>query len=176
MSFPTKARVSVDYLRKRLVLEPETGKLYWRECEDLPLKWNTRYAGKEAFTAVCARGYKRGSINNQPYLAHHVVFALATGSWYVKSVDHRDGNTLNNRPSNLREATLSQNQANKRQSSANPHKGITLDKRTGKWIAQIRKNGKNFRLGSFVRAEDAAKAYDEAAKQLHGGYARTNEV
>lgn len=176
MTPSAKTRVTIEYLRKRLILEPETGRLYWRECNELPKKWNTRYAGREAFTAVCPRGYKRGSIDGKPYLAHHVVYALATGSWHIESVDHRDGNTQNNKPTNLREATLTQNQANKRQGSSNPYKGITLDKRTGKWIAQIRKNGKNFRLGTFVRAEDAAKAYDEAAKQLHGGYARTNEV
>ena len=91
-------------------------------------------------------------------------------------VDHIDGNTLNNVRSNLREATPTQNQANRTASSrinSLGFRGIAFDTRSGRskpWRAQINLNGKRTTLGTFASAEEAARAFDKAAKELYGEF------
>lgn len=89
------------------------------------------------------------------------------------TVDHIDGNGLNNQKSNLRVASCSQNQANQKKSRANTlgFKGITAI-RTGGYIARIGKERKY--LGFYTTKEEAAQAYDKAARLLYGSFARTN--
>ena len=90
-------------------------------------------------------------------------------------VDHINGDTLDCRKVNLRICTHSQNLANTKRfrSSRNPYKGIWM--RDGcRWCAGIRSNGKKIYLGSFLTPEDAAIAYDEAARMFHGEFARVN--
>ena len=83
--------------------------------------------------------------------------------------DHIDGDGLNNRRSNLRVATRAQNNINRRIRSTNRSgiKGVSLDRRSGKWVAQIGLNGKNFRLGKFDTKEEAADAYAKASAEMH---------
>lgn len=93
-------------------------------------------------------------------------------------IDHIDGNPLNNCRSNLRRATISQNNANSRiyKNNKSGYKGVTLDKRTGKWKATIRKDKRQHYLGLHASPICAAIAYNRAAKELFGEYARLNEV
>lgn len=93
-----------------------------------------------------------------------------------KSIDHKDGNGLNNRRDNLRLATKPQNAANsiKRQKASSRYKGVTWSSANGKWKAQIMKDRKNISLGNFTSETEAAKAYDGKTKQLFGEYARLN--
>ena len=78
---------------------------------------------------------------------------------------------MNNRMSNLRIATRSQNVANSCRSSASGIKGAYA-KRNGRWHAQIRANGKLRHLGTFATAEAAGNAYAEAAREAFGEFAR----
>lgn len=83
------------------------------------------------------------------------------------TVDHADRNTLDNRVSNLRLATLSQQAQNKRLlSSANTsgYKGVSRHTQSGKWWARIRVGGKEISLGLYADLIEAARAYDEAAR------------
>ncbi len=91
-------------------------------------------------------------------------------------VDHIDGDGLNNRRANLRIVRHCDNQKNQLLSSANTsgYKGVTFDKQTGKWRAQIKHNGRRQPLGRFAVKEDAARAYDMAARRLFGEFARLN--
>lgn len=93
-----------------------------------------------------------------------------------RQVDHRDGNGLNNQRENLRPATNSQNQANRRKKSgtSSQFKGVSWNKEAGKWQAQIRSDGKDTHLGRYSEEEDAARAYDEAAKRKFGEFANLN--
>lgn len=93
-----------------------------------------------------------------------------------KGCDHIDGDGLNNRRVNLRLATNSQNLANRRIFTVNTsgYKGVAWNKNCGKWQAQIGIEGKTHYLGLHVRVEDAAIAYDEAARKLFGEFARLN--
>lgn len=91
-------------------------------------------------------------------------------------VDHINGNGLDNRRSNLREATKAQNGQNSGLSTRNKSgfKGVRLIARTGRWIAEIRPNRKTIYLGTFATPDDAARAYDAAAVEHYGEFARLN--
>lgn len=93
--------------------------------------------------------------------------------------DHKDGNTLNNKRSNLRSATRSQNCANrsKRSDNTSGFKGVCFDKsrrNSRVWLAQITYMGKTKHLGHYETSVQAAYAYDQAAKQLYGKFAKLN--
>ena len=91
------------------------------------------------------------------------------------SIDHANGNKLDNRRCNLRLCTNSQNQANRRSS---PHsssfKGVTVQSRTGRFEAQIWHSNKRIYLGTFVNEIEAARAYDAKAIELFGEFALLN--
>ena len=91
-------------------------------------------------------------------------------------VDHINGDGLDNRRSNLRHATLSQNQANRRSraDSMSGYKGVSWHKQRRRWYARICVNGQTRGLGLYESAEDAALAYDAAAIASFGEFAATN--
>lgn len=93
-------------------------------------------------------------------------------------VDHIDHNSLNNQKFNLRIVTNSQNQMNRKKSkvSSSNFKGVYWYKRDKKWRAYITTNKKNYYLGVFKDEVNAAIAYNNKAKELHGEYACLNEV
>lgn len=180
--------IPIPQLQKLLLLDADTGALYWRtrpvdlfsdgaqSAEMACHNWNSRWSGKEAFTAVDGKGYRRGQINGRKYAAHRVVFALANGRWPTHMVDHANGIPQDNRPGNLREATRSQNAMNVKshRDGASLYLGVCWDKNAGKWKASIRSAGKTRYLGLFLNEADAARAYDAAAKRVHGDFARLN--
>lgn len=90
-------------------------------------------------------------------------------------VDHIDGNGLNCRRCNLRIASHAENMRNRRLSRDNTSgvKGASLDRSTGKWQANIRKDGRQFNLGRFNCRTAAAIAYAKASRDLHGEFGRT---
>lgn len=91
-------------------------------------------------------------------------------------IDHIDGNGLNNQSKNLRICTNSQNLANRNKNITNTsgYKGVSLYKATGKWKASISVSGKLFYLGCYNTPEEAAKAYDEAARKYQKEFAVFN--
>lgn len=94
-----------------------------------------------------------------------------------EEVDHRDGNGLNNRRSNLRPATESQNKANRRKCStqkSSQYRGVSLDKNTNKFRVHLMFEGRVYRLGSFVSQIEAARVYDAKAVELFGEFANIN--
>jgi hypothetical protein len=89
--------------------------------------------------------------------------------------DHIDHDTLNNQCSNLRTATNAQNQYNisKRKNNKSGYKGVQQIGEK-KWIATIALGAWAKHLGTFKSPEDAARAYDQAAREHHGEFAKTN--
>jgi len=90
--------------------------------------------------------------------------------------DHINGNGLDNQRKNLRTCSHQQNICNQRKSSANSsgYKGVSYRKDIGKWDAYIKVNQKRIWLGCFKIKEDAARAYDDAARIYFGEFARPN--
>jgi hypothetical protein len=178
--------VPAEVLRELLRYEPGTGRLFWlprnpemfisgqkqslRDCA----RWNARYAGKEAFTVRSRKGYRRGCILNQEYLAHRVIWALVTGSWPPELVDHINGDTSDNRLCNLRMASAAQNQWNqpRRKTNTSGFKGVYWHRRSRKWNARIKANGLERHLGMFGTPEEAAAAYSKASSEFHGAFGR----
>lgn len=105
-------------------------------------------------------------------LMHRLLLDAPTGL----GVDHRDGDGLNNQRANLRLCNEQQNGQNRTLQSNNKsgYKGVSWDKRKRKWTARIKAHGKQPHLGYFDTAKDAARAYDAAALELHGEFARLN--
>jgi hypothetical protein len=91
-------------------------------------------------------------------------------------VDHRDNDGLNCQRHNLRVATTSQNAQNSRvhKDNSSPYKGVWFNKLNKNWRVRIRVLGRNVEVGSFSSAKKAAQAYDVAAKQHFGEFAKLN--
>lgn len=103
-------------------------------------------------------------------LMHRVIAETPDGL----DTDHKDGDGLNNRRSNLRNATKSQNHHNTRTPIHNSSgvKGVRWNKRDRRWVARIVLCGKHIHLGSFAKMDDAVSAYAEASHKLHGEFGR----
>jgi hypothetical protein len=93
-----------------------------------------------------------------------------------EEIDHINRNKLDNRKSNLRICTKSQNLMNKPAQSNNTsgYKGVSKKKDRNKWQSQISVDGRLNYIGSFNTAEEAAEAYDRVAKIVYGNFAVTN--
>ena len=93
-----------------------------------------------------------------------------------KVVDHIDGNGLDNRRLNLRVCFNAENCKNKRLNKNNKSgfKGVSWHNVLKKWRVRIFCNGSYFHIGVYHNVEEAAKAYDNAAIEHHGEYARLN--
>ena len=174
--------IEPELLRKLLRYEPETGKLFWlarpREMfisERLKNSWNTQCSGKEAFTAK-SKGYKVGSIIDRMYKAHRVIWAIQTGEWPKFTIDHADMCRDNNIWSNLRAASVAENNRNRasNRDATSRMVGVCWCPRRNKWRATLGLNGKQMWLGYHVDEVLAAKAYDSAAKVAFGEFARLN--
>lgn len=93
-----------------------------------------------------------------------------------EEIDHTDGDKYNNLTSNLRFANRSLNAANRPlfKNNTSGFKGVV--RHGNRWRAQVRVNGVLKYFGFFKKAEDAAIAYNEAAKKIFGKFARLNQI
>lgn len=121
-------------------------------------------------------GYLMVNVKGKQYRAHRLAWLYIKGNWPKNAIDHINGNKLDNRIYNLREATYSQNHMNKKPDKKNKSgfKGVCYVKQREKWNANIYFNGKKKNLGYYNNIEDAVKAYNEAAKKYHGEFAVLN--
>jgi hypothetical protein len=100
----------------------------------------------------------------------HSLIVMGIGA----DTDHANTNSLDNRKLNLRPASRSQNNANKAPIGERQFKGIYFWAARQKWVSGITANGKRRTLGYFDTPEDAAKCYDNAAREAFGEFARLN--
>lgn len=88
-------------------------------------------------------------------------------------VDHINGNGLDNRKENLRICTRQQNICNRKAPNSNSIsgiRGVSFEKRTGKWVSRIKFNYKQIHIGTFLTIEEAEIAWKEKAKALFGDF------
>lgn len=121
-------------------------------------------------------GYRQITVGCRNYLAHRVVWLHVYGVWPAKHLDHINGRRDDNRICNLREATRSQNMANRVRHLNNKcgFKGVTFHKGCRKFRAAIRVNGKYLHLGFYENPQNAHAAYVDAARKHFGGFARAS--
>lgn len=114
--------------------------------------------------------------NFQGKRVHVILARLISACPKGMEVDHKNRNPLDNRKENLRICTRLQNEMNKptRKESASGYKGVRMVKNS--WVARIKIDGKFKHIGCFFSKEEAAKAYNEKAKELYGEFAWLNPV
>jgi len=164
-----------DELKSIFSYDPFAGHFLWKHRNDVPAWWNTKYAGKRA-GSLDAYGYVVLRINARTFKAHRIAWFYVIGEMPKTDVeiDHINGNRLDNSIANLRLANDLQNAANSgvRRDNISGVKGVSWHRRAGKWQAQINECGRRTSLGYFDKISDAAIAYQERAKIVHGEFAR----
>lgn len=181
-----KHRPSVEYLRQ--CLRCEDGKLFWlhRPIEHFSKaqrwkNWNKRFAGKEAGYLAQDKLYDKWLIviGLKLFKRSVLVWALQTGAWPTRLVDHKNRNSIDDRFENLRLASSTENHANSktRKDSVHGFKGVAFDKRAKHkaWVARITVNNRRIHLGCFDTPEEAHAAYCAAAKRIFGDFACDGE-
>jgi len=119
-------------------------------------------------------GYVVIYVLGKPYKAHRLAWLYVNGEFPAGEIDHIDGNKMNNAIINLRDVSREINQQNRRHAKAgNPagFLGVTVDQKTGKYLARITKTGAktSTSLGRFDTPEEAHAAYVAAKRVLHEG-------
>lgn len=180
----TKPIPDTDYLHE--CFRYEDGSLWWKQRPEehfktggktsrssLCHKWNARYAGKQAFTAIEKRddgrpGYYVGRIGDIGYKAHRIIYKMFHGT-EPENIDHLNGNPLDNRIENLASATIQENARNmrRRTTSIGRVPGVRYREDKGRWAARIRVSYKEIFLGYFDTKEQAISARRDAEVQ-HG--------
>ena len=142
-----------------------TGEVALIDAADKPLVEGLRWG-------LTGKGYAATCKGNRWVMLHRLVMGNPPGQ-----VDHKNLNKLDCRRDNLRLCTNTQNQGNRakqKRPATSKYKGVDLRACSGRYRAQIHRGGKVINLGNFANEEDAARAYDRAAREYFGEFARCN--
>lgn len=170
MTYRLSAPMPVDELRSLLSYDSDTGIFRWAKP---PAPGRHRFVGTIA--GKDGTSYRQIKIGGVHYMAHRLAWYHSTGDWPTVDIDHINGDPRDNRLSNLRQATQSQNNGNRRsRHGSSRFKGVTWHRRCRKWQAQIECDGVAHYLGLFTTEEAASLAYQEAAARLFGEFARAS--
>lgn len=159
-----------------LRIETTAGPTVLMDAEDEALLYAELPNGKH--WRLCVRiddkGYPIVSLGPHREYLHRLVMRAGTG----QIIDHRNADKLDCRKANLRFATKAQNGWNRGLAAHNKSgfKGVYFCNQTKMWRAEIRANSKCHKIGRFASKEAAARAYDAAARRLHGEFAHLNFV
>ena len=158
-------------LLRILRYEPSTGS--WTRLVEM----GGHLPGTEAsIIRPCGKGtlYRFVEVRKKRYKASRLAWFYVTARWPTEKIDHRDGNSLNDRFDNYRECTQSQNcwNAKRRVDNSSGQKGVSWDSQRGKWVAYIRTYGKVKNLGRFDSLSSAIAARKAASQKYHGEFAR----
>lgn len=145
------------------------GKVALIDEEDFPLVSKHRWYTHRTPHSLYAR---TKITRNETESMHRLILGL--NSWELVA-DHRDGNGLNNTRANLRTATRLQNSFNvKKNKGRSRFKGVFQKSDRSGWLAAIKRGGVRTNLGRFTDEVEAALAYDNAARELFGEFAKLN--
>lgn len=154
-------------LESFFVVDLAKGRLFWR---DTPCH---RRSGREAGNRIPTHGkyYWTVKIKGQSFRRSRILFCMAHGRWPYPTVDHINGNSLDDRIGNLREATYAENARNR--DSIPKRSGLPFGvRRTYKrYGARIRVGGRSVFIGAFATPEEARDAYVNKRAELYGAFA-----
>lgn len=161
---------TAERLRHLLDYDPETGVFTW-----LMPKGKLR-PGMRAGKARSKDGRRMIGIDRRGYLGSRLAWLWMKGEWPLVDLDHRDGDPINDRWDNLRLATHFENMRNRGKSRNNKsgYKGVSFHGQTRKFCARIMAGSIYRHLGIFATAEEASEAYQRAAIELHGEFAKAD--
>ena len=149
-------KLTQEFVRERYVLDTESWTLLWRNSHQRPDR-----IGKPV--GAVDHGYIKIDISGFRFYAHQIIWLYLYGEW-PELIDHKDGNGLNNDPSNLRIVTQIQNCANAKR------RGNGVEKHGRKYRVRLFVDGVRHTVGSFETLEEAESAYRKAHIAFHGEY------
>lgn len=172
-----------DILERLLTYDPTSGLFHWRvrtadifqngghNAVHICSRWNTRYAGRQAFTSVSKRGYNQTACLGRVILAHRVAWVLMTGD-HPGIIDHINGNRTDNRWENLRSVDQQLNMRNARfkTRASSGCMGVSWDTRSKSW--RVRAGTQE--LGRFTSLEAAISCRKSAEVTLGFGPSHGN--
>jgi len=159
----------LEFVRKTFAYDLKTGLFTWKYRVANVLAGSV--AGSKG-----ANGYTYIRFRKLSVLAHRLAWFYVYGEWPKEQVDHVNGDRSDNSLENLRLASQSQNSCNGalRSTNTSGYRGVSWSKAKKKWVASVVKERKQYKLGYFDSKEDAYLAYLEAARRLHGDFARSD--
>lgn len=162
----SKSRISYERLRELVNYDPGTGIMTRK------IRTSNRVHIGDVVGTIIGNGYWLARVDKHLAYNHQFAWLYAYGEWPESHIDHVNGDITDNRLVNLRLATVSQNQANKKRPSHNTsgYKGVW--KKRQRWCAEIKKDGVKMYLGTFDDPLTAHAAYVQAAQKLFGEFAR----
>jgi len=176
-------------IREAMSYDPNTGSMTWlerhvslfsdserRTAKHKAANWNSKHAGKEAFTSIGNHGYRTGTLNQKRLLLHRVAYFKQTGKWPTHLIDHINGNKLDNRWCNIRNVNAAQNVYNRKSFGETcDYVGVSWNNALKGYMARVHYNGKSHYCGfSKDDPEKVARRRDAKAKELFGEYACLN--
>jgi len=170
--------VSKEDVDKLLNYNPKTGNLTWKVKRGRGVK-----PGDEAGHISERPGglkYRIVAISGRKYRAHRMAFLIMKGFWPKNEIDHINGDGLDNRWVNLREASHQDNGKNcpLGMNNKSGHMGVHFYKQINRWVAYIKVDYKRIHIGSFEDYESAVEARKQAEVQygFHSNHGRKREV
>lgn len=148
-----------------LVYDPVSGDFHWSESAK-------RKAGQKAGGLCLTWGYRKIKADGKLHMAHRLAWKIYYGHWPNDEVDHINGIKSDNRISNLRIATRSENAQNQwyaHKGNPSGYLGVSWHAPSQKWRARICSNGNNTHIGYFSSKEEASTEYKKTKAMLHQG-------
>ncbi len=160
------SNLTKEYLQEVLHYAPDTGLFTWKVSK------GTMMAGSAA-GSPSADGYIRIKINKKFHRAHRLAWFCVHGIWPEELIDHINGVRSDNRIANLRKATRTDNNRNRKMQKNNTSgvKGVTWNKQGNKWAANCKVNGKQHHVGYFTSIAKADQAVKKFREKNHGEFA-----
>ena len=154
--------LNAEYIRSRFDYDPESGLLCWKKANK---RWKKEPAGS-LHKCNAGKVYTRVTLDFTGVYAHRIIWIWMTGE-QPDTIDHIDGDGLNNKWSNLRSVSQSENMKNQRIHKTNPSGigGISYRKDSGRWRVRVGKDGQVCNVGTFLNFDEAVIARDQAFSQ-----------
>jgi len=162
---------TLGQLKARLHVDVVAGAVTWIDATKQHVGLNGKVAGGPRANH-CGKQYWHVKVNSQPIKRSHIVFLFATGRWPVHQIDHINGDSLDDRISNLREASQTQNAWNHKTRAKTSTCPMGVRKLpSGRFQARIAVEKRKVCIGTFDSEIQAEQAYQQKRKELFGEYA-----